>query len=156
MKNAPRYAPSPQMTVLVIEDQMGYRELICEAIADLFLDVMIWSAKDGQDAWDLLTSSLDIDDAKKCHPDLVITDLNMPRSSGLDFLKRLRKTEYFKTIPVIIFSTSKDEFDIVSCYEAQANCFVTKPADIDTFFEVVQSIVKFWFGIATLPTKIII
>lgn len=139
------------MTVLVVEDQVGYRELICEAIADLFLDVVVWSAEDGQDAWDILTAASRTDDIKSYSPDLIITDLNMPRSSGLDFIKRLKQSETFKTIPVVVFSTSNDKFDITRCYEAQANCFVTKPANIDKFFDVVQSMVKFWLGIATLP-----
>ncbi len=141
----------PPMTVLVVEDQLGYRELICEAIADLFLDVVVRSAGDGEDAWTILTSPSEIEPQKYRNPDLIITDLNMPRSSGLDFLKRVKQHECFKAIPVVIFTTSSDQVDITHCYEAQANCYVMKPANIDMFFDVVQSIVKFWLGVAALP-----
>lgn len=148
-----------QRSILVIEDQKGYLELICEAIHDSFPEIRLQTAQDGEQAWQLLNYPQqeiacfweDEIPEIKIYPSLIISDLNLPKFSGLELLKLIKQDPHLKTIPVVIFSTSKDEDDILRCYEAQANCFITKPSNIEEFFEVVQDIVHFWLNLVTPP-----
>lgn len=137
-------------SVLIVEDQLGYRELICEAIAELYPQITIQVAKDGAEAWKFLEEKKN-QTPKIAYPALIVLDLNLPKISGLELLKKIKTDVSLHTIPVIIFSTSQDESDILKCYQAHGNCFITKPRDIDTFFKVVQSIVTFWFNLVSLP-----
>jgi CheY-like chemotaxis protein len=147
MQDNASYFDVSQYSVLIVEDQLGYRELICEAIAELYAHVKIQVAKDGAEAWNLL-------DQQRERPSLIIVDLNLPKISGLELLKKIKTDQCLHVIPVIIFSTSQDENDILKCYQAQSNCFITKPRDIDTFFDVVQSMVTFWFNLVPLPNQV--
>ncbi|NJN74052.1 MAG: response regulator [Limnothrix sp. RL_2_0] len=146
-----------QQSILLIDDQVGYLELMYEAIAEIDQKLNIYTAKDGEEAWEKLTGKITISQdinskSKSIFPSLIITDLNLPKLSGLELLARIRKDNYLKEIPVIILSTSQTESDIVQCYQAEANCFITKPDNIDDFFRVIQSILTFWLGIVSLPT----
>lgn len=143
-------------SVLLVDDQIGYLELMCEAIAEINQDLTICTAKNGEEAWaKLLRKNVDCEDItpknKSIFPSLIITDLNLPKLSGLDLLSRIKNNDHLKTIPVIVLSTSQMESDILQCYQAQANCFITKPDNIDDFFQVIQSILTFWLNLISLP-----
>lgn len=148
-----------QRSVLVIEDQKGYLELICEAIHEVFPEIRLQTARDGEQAWQLLNRPQqsitgfweDEIPEIQIYPSLIISDLNLPKFSGLELLDLIKQDPYLRAIPVVIFSTSKDEDDILRCYEAQANCYITKPNNIEEFFEVVQDIVHFWLNLVTPP-----
>jgi CheY-like chemotaxis protein len=145
-----------QKSILLVDDQVGYLELMCEAIAEVDKELTISTAKNGEEAWAKLvnqnTSSQGINNKEKliC-PSLIITDLNLPKLSGLELLNRIKSSEHLKAIPVIVLSTSQMESDIASCYQAQVNCFITKPDNIDDFFQVIQNILDFWLNLASLP-----
>ena len=77
-------------------------------------------------------------------PDLILLDLNLPRKDGREVLQEIKQDDALRHIPVVILSTSQAEQDIVQSYRLQANAFVTKPVEIDHFFQVVRSLVQFW------------
>lgn len=84
-------------------------------------------------------------------PDLILLDLNMPKKSGYEVLNEIKSDDNLKRIPVVVLTVSKDEEDIVKSYNLHANCFITKPVDLDQFLTVVKSIEDFWLTIVKLP-----
>ena len=85
-------------------------------------------------------------------PDLILLDLNMPRKNGQEVLAEIKSDDALKSIPVIIFTTSKSSDDIEKAYGLHANCYISKPVDFDEFTNVVQTIQDFWVSVVTLPT----
>jgi two-component system, chemotaxis family, response regulator Rcp1 len=86
-------------------------------------------------------------------PSLILLDLNMPRKDGREVLTEIKEDPNLRKIPVVILTTSHAEEDIVHSYELHANCFVSKPVDLDGLVKVVQRIDDFWFGVVKLPTE---
>jgi two-component system response regulator len=86
-------------------------------------------------------------------PDLVLLDLNLPKKDGREVLAEIKVDNDLKRIPVVILTTSKAEEDILNTYNLHANCFITKPIDLNQFIKVVHSIEEFWFTIVKLPPK---
>jgi CheY-like chemotaxis protein len=84
-------------------------------------------------------------------PDLVLLDLNLPRKDGREVLAEMKADPDLRRIPVVILTTSKAEEDIVRTYDLHANCYITKPVDLDQFITVVKSIESFWFSVVSLP-----
>jgi two-component system, chemotaxis family, response regulator Rcp1 len=85
-------------------------------------------------------------------PDLILLDLNLPRKDGREVLQELKADSSLNRIPVIVLTTSAAEADILHSYDLQANCFITKPLDLDEFFDVVRAIEDFWLTTARLPS----
>ena len=85
------------------------------------------------------------------HPDLILLDLNMPRKDGREVLAEIKTDDSLKVIPVVVLTTSEAEEDIAKACDLHANCFVTKPVDLDQFARVVNSIGDFWLTIVKLP-----
>ncbi len=88
----------------------------------------------------------------KC-PDMILLDLNLPKKSGREVLAEIKADEYLRRIPVVILTSSKSEEDILTSYNLYANCYITKPVDLDQFINVVKSIEEFWLTIVKLPPK---
>ena len=86
-------------------------------------------------------------------PDLILLDLNMPQMDGPQVLTKIKKDSALKHIPVVIFTGSEETEDIVKTHKLHANCYVTKPIDLEQFIMVVKSITDFWSTIAKLPTE---
>jgi CheY-like chemotaxis protein len=84
-------------------------------------------------------------------PDLVLLDLNLPKKDGREVLAEIKADPALKSIPVVILTTSKAEEDIARAYQSHANCFITKPVGFANFNEVMRSIERYWFAVATLP-----
>jgi CheY-like chemotaxis protein len=84
-------------------------------------------------------------------PDLILLDLNMPRMSGLEVLEEIKEHSLWKRIPVVMMTASEKEQDVLAAYDRHANCYVTKPIDIDKFIQAVRSIEDFWLSIVCLP-----
>jgi DNA-binding response OmpR family regulator len=84
---------------------------------------------------------------------LVLLDINLPKLNGHEVLEQLKQNEHFKHVPVIILSTSSSEMDILKSYKNHANCFITKPVEIDEFVKAIESIEDFWFSIVKLPRQ---
>ncbi len=140
-----------QPCILVVEDQVGYAELIREAIKHSFPEVKIRVVPSAEKAWFFLKQYLPTATEPVIYPSLTILDLNLPKMSGLELLSLIKQDDDLQAIPVIVFSTSQAEEDILQCYQAQANCYITKPKDVDEFFNVVQKIVNFWLKTVSLP-----
>src|SRR6185436_9261769 len=84
-------------------------------------------------------------------PDIILLDLNLPKKDGREVLSEIKRDEDLRKIPVVILTTSKAEEAVLKSYDLHANCYVTKPVDLDKFITVVQSIARFWLTIVTLP-----
>ncbi|ANV85558.1 hypothetical protein AWQ21_05600 [Picosynechococcus sp. PCC 7003] len=141
----------------MVDDQPGYLELMAEVIEEYFPELDLQTAPDGEQAWQFLNQgqspvpSTSESPWNWIYPSLIISDLNLPKISGVELLHRIKHDPYLQAIPVIIFSTSQAEQDILRCYQAQANCFITKPDNVDDFFSVVQQIIAFWLNLVALP-----
>ncbi|MBV5261165.1 response regulator [Synechococcus moorigangaii CMS01] len=139
----------------MVDDQAGYLELMAEVVEEYFPQLILQTAQDGEQAWQLLNQNQALmTSPTRSHwfyPSLIISDLNLPKLSGVELLRRVKQDPYLQTIPVIIFSTSCAEEDILRCYQAQANCFITKPNNVDDFFVVTQHIITFWLNLVVLP-----
>lgn len=86
-------------------------------------------------------------------PDIILLDINLPKKNGFEVLTEIREEPALKHIPVIILTTSSSRKDIVRAYDLCANCYITKPIDLDDFFKIIRSIEDFWFTIARLPSR---
>lgn len=128
--------------VLYIEDNIADIKLFEEAISFNELAINLEFVTDGQEMLNYFESS------KKAHyrdlPDLIISDLNLPKISGQQVISAIKADSVFKKIPVIVFSTSKLKSDIEKCYEYGANAYLSKPVDIDKIFELIELIDRFW------------
>lgn len=135
--------------VLLVEDNPGDVRLIQEALKDAKIHVHITVARDGLEALTLLRQEGKY--SSVALPDLVLLDLNLPRLNGHEVLATIKQDELLRRIPVVIVTSSKADQDIAASYQLHANCFVTKPVDLDQFFNVVQAIRDFWFVVVKLP-----
>jgi CheY-like chemotaxis protein len=104
---------------------------------------------DGVEALAFLTRESNFSDAP--HPDLIFLDLNLPRMDGHEFLSKIKDDPDFRRIPVVILTVSKSEEDVFKTYDRHANCYITKPVNMDQFEKVVKSVKDFWFTIVKLP-----
>ena len=135
--------------VLLVEDNPGDVRLIQEALKDAKIHAHITVVHDGLEALGSLRREGKYSSAPL--PDLILLDLNLPRMSGHEVLGEIKQDEVLHRIPVVIVTSSKADQDIAASYDLHANCFVTKPVDLDQFFDVVQAIRDFWFVIVKLP-----
>jgi two-component system, chemotaxis family, response regulator Rcp1 len=137
------------LALLLVEDNPGDVRLIQEALKEEE-DIRILAAvPDGAEAMEFLRKEARY--ASAAQPDLILLDLNLPGKSGMDVLHEIKVDHQLKQIPVIILTSSRSRKDIMEAYGLHANCFVSKPADIDDFFFIVRSIKEFWSSIAALP-----
>lgn len=133
------------MRILLIEDSLADIELTLEALAGAKVANEVEVVRDGASAIEYLHASAgDL-------PDMVILDLNLPRLSGHEVLALMRADETLRRLPVAVLTTSSAEADVARTYDLGANCFLTKPVDVDQFVHVVQSIDDFWLGLVRLP-----
>jgi len=135
--------------ILLVEDNPGDVRLVKEALKDVKVLNNLSVAKDGVEALDFLHREGDYAEAP--HPDLILLDLNLPKKDGRQVLGEIKTDEDLKRIPVVILTTSKAEEDILRSYDLQANCYITKPVDLDGFIKVVKAIKDFWLTIVKLP-----
>lgn len=136
--------------ILLVEDNPGDVELTKAALRRCKVSNHLRVADDGEQALEMLRREGDAAGAPL--PDLVFLDLNMPKKGGLEVLAEMKKDPDLRRIPVVVMTSSKAEEDILRSYDLHANCFVTKPVDLEQFRTVVKSIEEFWFTIVKLPT----
>ena len=105
--------------------------------------------KDGVEALAYLNNDKGYESAVR--PDLILLDLNMPRMGGREVLEAIKKDENLMSIPVVVLTTSQAERDIAQSYMRHANCYISKPVDMDEFVNVIKNIKDFWFDIVRLP-----
>jgi two-component system, chemotaxis family, response regulator Rcp1 len=137
--------------ILVVEDNPGDARLIKEVLKSNKIYNSLYIAEDGVEAIDFLNKKGKFIDAPR--PDLIFLDLNLPRKDGREVLAEIKGDERFKQIPVVIMTMSQSDEDILKSYQLHANCYVTKPIDLDQFVKVVESIEDFWFSLVKLPSK---
>jgi len=135
--------------ILLVEDNPGDVRLTREALREGKVYSNLHWAKDGVEALEFLRRQGAHRDAPR--PDIILLDLNLPKKDGREVLSEIKSDENLKRIPVVILTTSKAEEDVLRSYQLHANCYVTKPVDLEKFIVVVQSIDMFWLTVVTLP-----
>jgi two-component system response regulator len=138
--------------ILVVEDNAGDARLIQEVLNDNKIFSSLYMVSDGVEAMDFLHNRGKF--KKTPRPDLIILDLNLPRKDGREVLAEIKTDEVLKHIPIVIMTISQAEEDILKSYNLHANCYITKPIDLNQFIKVVKSIEDFWFSIVKLPPKV--
>ena len=137
--------------ILLVEDNAGDARLAQEALKDSKIINNVALAEDGVEAMAFLHQQGKY--AGSPRPDLVLLDLNLPKKDGRQVLAEIKADASLKRIPVVILTTSKAEEDILKSYDLHANCYITKPIDLEQFLKVVKSIEDFWLTIVRLPSK---
>ncbi|MCU0532783.1 MAG: response regulator [Hydrococcus sp. Prado102] len=135
--------------ILLVEDNPGDIQLTRIALEDNKMNINLSVAEDGVEALEFLKKKGKYSDAP--HPDLVLLDLNLPKKDGREVLAQMKADPILKRIPVVILTTSQAEEDVLKAYNLCANCYITKPVDLDQFVKIVRSIESFWFTIVKLP-----
>jgi chemotaxis family two-component system response regulator Rcp1 len=142
-------AVSPPIDILLVEDNPGDVRLTREALKEGKVYNNLHWAKDGVEALEFLRREGIYASAPR--PDIILLDLNLPKKDGREVLSVIKNDDKLKHIPVVVLTTSKAEEDVLRSYELHANCYVTKPVDLEKFIVVVQSIDRFWLTVVTLP-----
>ena len=135
--------------ILLVEDNPGDERLTREALREGKVYSNLYWVKDGVEAMDFLYRKGR--HAGAVRPDIVLLDLNLPRKDGREVLEEIKTDDDLKRIPVVVLTTSKAEEDVLRTYNLHANCYVTKPVDLEKFIVVVKSIDRFWLTVVTLP-----
>ena len=136
--------------ILLVEDSPGDVRLTQEALRDAKMKNTLHVASDGLEAISFLRRQGKHANAPR--PDLILLDLNLPKKSGSEILEEIKLDPSLKSIPVVILTTSTAEQDILQSYQLHANCYITKPVDLDQFLKVVKAIDNFWLAIVKLPS----
>ncbi len=137
--------------ILLVEDSPSDADLTEEALSDgKVLNHLHW-VEDGVEALAFLRRQGKYSKAPR--PDLILLDLNLPKKDGREVLAQIKADPSLKLIPVVILSTSAAERDILKTYELNANCYVTKPIDLEQFISVVKLIEEFWLALVKLPSE---
>lgn len=137
--------------ILLVEDNPGDVELIHEALQSGKVLNHISVATDGEMATAFLNRTRGFEDAP--YPDLILLDLNIPKKDGFEVLEEIRKHPETSRIPVVVLTSSQAGRDILRSYNLHANCFISKPVDVDEFLEAVRSLGDFWLSIVKLPCE---
>lgn len=137
--------------ILLVEDNPGDVRLTKEALREGKLSTNLSVAPDGVEALAFLHQQGKYAEAPR--PDIVLLDLNLPKMDRREVLANLKADPDLRRIPVVVLTTSQAEQDILRTYDLHANCYITKPVDLDQFITIVQSIEGFWFTIVTLPQR---
>jgi len=136
--------------ILLVEDSPGDSRLALEALKESKLRNNLHIVVDGMEAMDFLYKRGK--HAQVPRPDLILLDLNLPKKDGREVLAEIKSDPDLKRIPVVILTISKAEEDVLKSYNLHANCFITKPLDLNQFVTVVKSIEDFWLTIVKLPS----
>lgn len=137
--------------ILLVEDNPADVRLTIEALNENKVLNNLSVAEDGEQALAFLRQQGPFASAPR--PDVILLDLNLPRKNGREVLAAIKSDPNLKQIPVVILSSSEDDRDVLEAYRLHANCYITKPVDMNQFLTVVRSINSFWFSIVTLPPR---
>ena len=144
------YESQPQpIDILLVEDNAGDVRLTQEVLKDSKVRNNLIVASNGEEALACLRNQGKYKGTAR--PDLILLDLNLPIKDGREVLAQIKADPDLKRIPVVILTTSKAEEDIMKTYNLHANCYVTKPVDLEQFCGVVKSLEDFWLAIVKLP-----
>ena len=137
--------------ILLVEDNPGDVRLTQEVLREGNINNHLNVVDDGVKAIDFLNNKPPYLD-RPC-PDLILLDFNLPRKDGREVLEVIKTDNRLKRIPVVVLTTSRAQEDIVRAYDLHANCYITKPLDLDQFVRVIQLIEEFWLTIVKLPSE---
>lgn len=137
--------------ILLVEDNPADVRLTQEAFKETTIPNRLHVVRDGAEALAFLDQTGRYTNAPR--PDMILLDLNLPKKDGREVLSLIKQTPEIRRIPVVILTTSKEEEDIAHTYDHHANCYITKPADLDEFLNVVKSIETFWLSVVQLPNS---
>jgi two-component system, chemotaxis family, response regulator Rcp1 len=137
------------LEVLLVEDSPGDVRLTQEAFRDAKTSINLHVAADGVEAMAFLRH----EGANAPRPDFILLDLNLPKMDGREVLALIKADQNLKTIPTVILTTSEAEADIAKSYQLQANCYLSKPVQLDAFEALVKSISEFWLTMVKLPPQ---
>jgi len=135
--------------ILLVEDNPGDVRLTREALKEGKVYSNLHTVKDGVEAMDFLHHRGKYKAVPR--PDIILLDLNLPKKDGREVLQEIKTDDRLKRIPVVVLTTSKAEEDVLRTYNLHANCYVTKPVDLEKFMVVVKTIDVFWLTVVTLP-----
>lgn len=135
--------------ILLVEDNIGDARLAQEALKEAKVRNNLYIVGDGEEALDFLQKKGKY--AGVPQPDLILLDLNLPKKNGEEVLEEIKSNDELRNIPVVILTVSKSEEDISRAYNLHANCYITKPLNLDQFIEVIKNINEFWLAIVKLP-----
>ncbi len=135
-------------TILIAEDDSDDRLLLETAFKETGLDIELVFANNGVELLKVLTAK-----GQEHYPRMILLDLNMPKKDGREALKELKQHPLLKKIPVIIFTTTKNEAEIARCYELGANTYVVKPDSYSELLKVVNQLKNYWFETASVALK---
>ena len=138
--------------IMLAEDNPGDARLTVEGFKDAKVKNNITVVEDGKEALAYLRHEGPY--ANVALPDLILLDLNMPKKDGREVLAEIKADEELRRIPVLVFTISNAEKDILEAYDLQASAFITKPIDLDEFITVVRSLEEFWLTIVKLPQDV--
>ncbi len=134
-----------EVEILLIEDNMHDAELAIRALEKHHLVNQLIHLKDGAEALDFIfAEGAFANRDKKIIPKVILLDLKMPKVNGMEVLKKLKNDDFFKRIPIVILTSSKEDPDIQTCYDLGANSFIVKPVKFDEFVKVVSELGLYW------------
>lgn len=137
--------------ILLVEDNPADVRLIIETLKEEKIYNALHVVEDGEEALAFLRKQDKYTNVER--PDLILLDLNLPKIDGRDVLRVIKTDETLKTIPVVVLTVSKSEEDIWKSYQLHANCYITKPVDLEQFSKVAKAVQEFWLTIVKLPPK---
>ncbi|MEH1929441.1 response regulator [Nostoc sp.] len=138
-------------TIFLIEDNKADIRLIQEALKNSSVPHKVVISRDGINAMAYLRQEGEYANAQR--PDLILLDLNLPKKDGREVLAEIKTDPALKRIPVVVLTTSKNEDDIIDCYNLHVNCYITKSRNLNQLFHIVKSIEEFWLCTVTLPLE---
>jgi chemotaxis family two-component system response regulator Rcp1 len=141
--------PGRPVQILLVEDNLGDVRLTQLALREGPRRKEIHVVGDGESALEFLHREGPYANAPR--PDLILLDLNLPRRSGHEVLHEIKQDPALRTIPTVILTTSDRESDVRRSYELAANCFITKPLELEGFVRTLKTVEDFWVSTATLP-----
>lgn len=141
---------NPQVEILLVEDNPGDVRLIQEVFKEAEIENQLHVTRDGEEAMQMLHQ---LENNQNKLPDLILLDLNLPKKSGGEVLKEIKENDKLKCIPVVVLTSANREEDLVESYKNNANCYITKPLNLDQLINVIREIIDFWLNIVKLPHR---
>ena len=138
--------------ILIIEDSEADYEVLTRAFAKNNLSNPLKRCSDGDEALNYLFKNAEtLEETNNTKPCVVLLDLNLPGTDGHEVLKMIKQSDYYKDVPVIILTSSKDELDVSKCYKYGANSYMQKPVTFSSFIDAIQKLCDYWLSLNIIP-----